>query len=299
MKLNVIVPARNEGQNIPFFYGRAKAALESIPSLEWNIVFVNNSSEDDSLDRMFELHEADPRVKIITLARNFGYPAALVAGLSAVEGDYYAIVDVDCEDPPELLVDFYKAILDGAQLAYGERSNRDEPWLVTFGRKLFYLANKGVADSEIVMWMGEFSMMTRQVRAALLVPRTAFVSVRAEMGDVGFRRVAIPYLRAKRTYGETHYNFLRMTLYAIESIMSGTTFPLRLVSYLAVFVGLAFPAYVLVTGLPKVDMAAAAAIAALYYLVITIPLVALYLARVYKNVVRRPLFVIDQTRSSL
>ena len=85
MKLNVIVPARNEGQNIPFFYGRAKAALESIPSLEWNIVFVNNSSEDDSLDRMFELHEADPRVKIITLARNFGYPAALVAGLSAVE----------------------------------------------------------------------------------------------------------------------------------------------------------------------------------------------------------------------
>ena len=299
MKLNVIVPARNEGQNIPFFYGRAKAALESIPSLEWNIVFVNNSSEDDSLDRMFELHEADPRVKIITLARNFGYPAALVAGLSAVEGDYYAIVDVDCEDPPELLEDFYKAILDGAQLAYGERSNRDEPWLVTFGRKLFYLANKGVADSEIVMWMGEFSMMPRQVRDALLVPRTAFVSVRAEMGYVGFRRVAIPYLRAKRTYGETHYNFLRMTLYAIESIMSGTTFPLRLVSYLAVFVGLAFPAYVLVTGLPKVDMAAAAAIAALYYLVITIPLVALYLARVYKNVVRRPLFVIDQTRSSL
>jgi hypothetical protein len=119
------------------------------------------------------------------------------------------------------------------------------------------------------------------------------------MGYVGFRRVAIPYLRAKRTYGETHYNFLRMTLYAIESIMSGTTFPLRLVSYLAVFVGLAFPAYVLVTGLPKVDMAAAAAIATLYYLVITIPLVALYLARVYKNVVRRPLFVIDQTRSSL
>ena len=186
MKLNVIVPARNEGQNIPFFYERAKAALEAIPSLEWNIVFVNNSSEDDSLDRMFELHEADPRVKIITLARNFGYPAALVAGLSTVEGDYYAIVDVDCEDPPELLVDFYKAILDGAQLAYGERSNRDEPWLVTFGRKLFYLANKGVADSEIVMWMGEFSMMTRQVRDALLVPKTAFVSVRAEMGYVGF-----------------------------------------------------------------------------------------------------------------
>ena len=299
MKLNVIVPARNEGPNIPFFYGRAKTALESIPGLEWNIVFVNNASDDDSLDRMFELHEADPRVKIITLARNFGYAAALVAGLSSVDGDYYAIVDVDCEDPPELLVDFYKAIQNGAELAYGERSNRDEPWLVTFGRKLFYLANKGVADSEIVMWMGEFSMMTRQVRDALLVPKTAFMSVRAEMGYVGFRREAIPYLRAKRTYGKTHYNFLRMTLYAIASILSGTTFPLRFVSYLGVFVGLAFPAYMLVVGLPKEDIAAAAAIVALYYLVITIPLVAIYLTRVYKNVVHRPLFVIDQTRTSL
>jgi glycosyltransferase involved in cell wall biosynthesis len=299
MKLNVIVPARNEGLNIPYFYGRAKAALESIPDLEWNIVFVNNASEDDSLDRMREVHAADPRVKVITLSRDFGYHGALVAGLSSVEGDYYAIVDVDCEDPPELLVDFYNAIQGGAELAYGVRSNRDEPKLVTFGRKLFYLANKGVADSEIVMWMGEFSMMTRQVRDALLVPNTVFMSVRSEMGYVGFRRAGLPYQRAKRKYGETHYSFLTMTLYAIEAILSGTTFPLRLVSYLAVFIGLAFPVYVGFMRPTPAGLAAAAAVVALYYLVMTVPLVSLYLARVYKNVVQRPFYVIDKSRTWL
>lgn len=300
MTLHVIVPARNERQNVPYFYGRARQALGSIPRLDWHIVFVNNASEDGTLDEMLDLRAADPRVKIITLSRNFGYHAALVAGLSSVESDLYAIVDVDCEDPPELLVDFHKAIQGGVEIAYGERSQRDEPRSITFGRKLFYIANRAVADdSDIVMWMGEFSMFTRQVRDAVLAPKTTFVSLRAEMGYVGFPRAGIPYLRAKRKYGHTHYNLWRMTLYAIVSILSGTTFPLRLVLYVAALVGVGFPIYVGVRGLTGARAAVAAAFASLYFLVISIPLISLYLARVYKNVVHRPVFIIDKTRSRL
>jgi glycosyltransferase involved in cell wall biosynthesis len=299
MKLNVIVPSYNESQNVPYFYGRARQTLESIQGLDWNLVFINNSSEDDTLEQVMKLRSADPRVKIITLSRNFGYHAALVAGLSALDGDLYAIVDVDCEDPPELLVDFHQAIQNGAQIAYGDRSNRDEPKLITFGRKLFYLANKRVADSEIVMWMGEFSMFTRQVRDAILFPKTTFISVRAEMGYVGFKRVAIPYLRAKRKYGETHYNLWRMAVYATLSILSGTTFPLRLVLYLAAALALGFPIYVWAMQLTPVGVVMAAALACLYFVVATIPLISLYLARVYKNIVHRPVFVIDRTRTCL
>jgi polyisoprenyl-phosphate glycosyltransferase len=297
--LNVIVPAFNERQNIPFFYERARLTLERLSGVDWNIVFVNNASEDGSLAEMMRLRAVDPRVKFITLSRNFGYHGALLAGLSSVDGDYYAMVDVDCEDPPELLVDFYKAITEGAQVVYGIRSNRDEPAVLTFGRKLFYLANRGVADSEIVMWMGEFSMMTKQVRDAVLAPKTTFVSIRAEMGYVGFHRVGIPYLRAKRTYGETHYNLRRMTIYAIASILSGTTFPLRLVAYLAAFVAVGFPLAVWATGLSAAGATAAAAVTSLYFLVMTIPLIGLYLARTYKNVVRRPVFIVDLSRSCL
>lgn len=299
MKLNVIVPSYNESQNVPYFYGRARQALESIAGLDWNLVFINNSSEDDTLDQVMKLRSCDPRVKIITLSRNFGYHAALVAGLSSLEGDLYAIVDVDCEDPPELLVDFHQAIQDGTQIAYGDRSNRDEPKLITFGRRLFYLANKRVADSEIVMWMGEFSMFTRQVRDAILFPKTTFISVRAEMGYVGFKRVAIPYLRAKRKYGETHYNLWRMAVYATLSILSGTTFPLRLVLYLAAALAFGFPIYVWAMQLTPAGIVMAAALACLYFVVATIPLISLYLARVYKNIVHRPVFVIDRTRTCL
>ena len=297
--LHVIVPARNERLNVPFFYERARNALDTLGDLDWRIVFVNNASEDDTLERMLELRAVDPRIKIITLSRDFGYHAALVAGLSSVESDCYAIVDVDCEDPPELLVDFFGAIQGGAQIAYGIRSNRQEPWAITLGRKLFYIANRRVADSEIVMWMGEFSMFTKQVRDAVLAAKTTFVSLRAEMGHVGFSRAGFPYLRAKRKHGETHYNLWRMTVYAIASILSGTTFPLRLVLYVAVAVGVGFPVYVRAMRLTAAGTAVAAAVVALYFLVITIPLISLYLARTYKNVVGRPVFVIDKTRTHL
>src|SRR5262245_55191741 len=192
-RLTVIVPAHNEEQNVPYFYGRVRTALDSLTDVDSSILFINNSSTDGTLDAVCRLRETDPRVKVITLSRNFGYHAGLVAGLSSVESDYYAIVDVDCEDPPELLAEFYRAIAGGAQVAYGIRSKRDEPGLITLGRKLFYVANRRVADSEIVMWMGEFAMFTRQVRDAVLTPRTTFVSVRAELGYVGFRRVGIEY----------------------------------------------------------------------------------------------------------
>lgn len=298
-RLHVIVPARNELQNVPYFYERARTALETLSDVDWSIVFVNNASEDGTLDRVLELRESDPRVKVITLSRDFGYHAALVAGLSSVESDYYAIVDVDCEDPPELLVDFFRAIQQGAQIAYGVRSNRDEPGWITFGRKLFYLANRRVADSEIVMWMGEFSMFTRQVRDAVLAAKTTFVSLRAEMGHVGFTRAGLPYLRAKRKYGQTHYNLWRMTVYAIASILSGTTFPLRLVLYMAALVGVGFPIYVKTMRLTAAGVLVSASVVMLYFLIITIPLISLYLARTYKNVVGRPTFVIDHTRTRL
>jgi glycosyltransferase involved in cell wall biosynthesis len=298
-RLHVIVPARNELQNVPYFYERVRVAFEALSEVDWSVVFVNNASEDGTLERVLQLRESDSRVKVITLSRDFGYHGALVAGLSSVESDYYAIVDVDCEDPPELLVDFFRAIQKGPEIAYGVRSKRDEPWLITFGRKLFYIANRRVADSEIVMWMGEFSMFTKQVRDAVLATKTTFVSIRAEMGYVGFPRVGLPYQRAKRTYGQTHYNLWRMTVYAILSILSGTTFPLRLVSYVAVLVGVAFPIFVLTMDLSAADVMVSASVTMLYYLVITIPLISLYLARTYKNVAARPVFVIDQTRTHL
>jgi len=300
MKLSVIVAVHNESLNIQPFYERARRVLDSLSGLEtWEVVFVNDASEDDSLAEILKLRAVDPRVKVITLSRRFGYHSVLVAGLSKVESDLYAMVDVDCEDPPELLAKFYEAIQGGADVAYGVRSNREEPGLITFMRKVFYYANKWIADSEIVVWMAEFAMITRQVRDAILTPRTTYPFLRAEIGYAGFKRAGISYFRAKRAHGESHYNIFKMTRFAVAGILSSSTFLLRFVMYIAVFVGLLFPLCVYVVGLSMDQAAKLAIVFSFYFLVVTMPIIALYLARTYKNGVDRPVFIIDKRQTFL
>lgn len=300
MKLSVIVPVHNESKSIVPFYERARGVLDLLQGIrEWTIFFINDASEDDSLEQILKLREGDPRVSVITLSRRFGYHAVLTAGLATAAGDLYAMIDVDCEDPPELLTRFYEAIQGGAQVAYGIRSNREEPRAIIFMRKLFYLANKRIADSEIVMWMAEFAMITRQVRDAIIAPHTTYPFLRAELGYVGFKRVGIPYFRAKRTQGHSHYSLWRMTRFAVAGILSSSTFFLRLVLYLAALLGAAYPLIVLAFGLSGEAAAHLALILTFYFLLLSVPIIALYLARTYKNGVARPVFVIDRTRTCL
>jgi dolichol-phosphate mannosyltransferase len=223
----------------------------------------------------------------------------LLAGLSIVAADRYAMIDVDCEDPPELLRDFHAALEGGADVAYGIRSNRVEPAPVTFFRRLFYYLNRGIADSDIVLWMAEFAMISRQVRDAILAPHTTYVLLRAELGYVGFVRVGIPYVRGVRTSGKTHYNFLNMTRFAVSGFLASSTFPLRLILYVAVVAGPAFPLVVLLTGLGPASVAALASVATFYFALVALSTIALYLARTYKNGVARPVFIVDKNRTHL
>jgi len=296
--LAVIVPVHNEIGNIEPFYARTRAVLESLP-VTWKIVFVNDGSTDGSLERMRELRARDDRVKIISLSRNFGYHSVLYAGLSLVEADRYTMVDVDCEDPPELLRDFHAAIEGGADIAYGIRSNRDEPGSVTFFRRIFYYLNRSIADSDIVLWMAEFAMITRQVRDLVLVPKTTYLFLRAEIAYAGFSRVGIPYRRAARTSGKTHYNLFNMTRFAVSGFLAGSTFPLRLILYLAVVVAIVFPLVVALGGLGSAGAGALASIATFYFALFALSTMALYLARTYKNGVGRPTFIVDRGKTYL
>lgn len=300
MKLSVIIAVHNESLNIRPFYARAKKVLDSLAPLDaWELVFVNDASEDDSLAEILKLRGEDQRVKVVTLSRRFGYHSVLVAGLSQVDSDLYAMVDVDCEDPPELLAQFFDAIQGGVDVAYGIRSNREEPRVITLMRKLFYYANRLIGDSEIVIWMAEFAMITRQVRDAILTPQTTSPFLRAEIGYAGFKRAGVAYFRAKRSHGKSHYNILRMTRFAVAGILSSSTFLLRFVLYAAVFLALLFPACVLLGELTMDQAAKLAMVLLFYFLVLTMPIIALYLARTYKNGVARPVFIVDKKQTFL
>ncbi len=300
MKLAVIVPVYNERENIPLFYARAKPVLDAMAGVDaWALVFVNDGSQDGSFGAIQALRAADERVKVISLSRNFGYHSVLVAGLSQVESDLYAIIDVDGEDPPELLANFYQAIREGYAVAYGIRSNRDEPSVITFYRKLFYAIIRRIADAEMVEWMAEFVMFTRPVRQAVLAPRTTYPFLRAEIGYVGFKRIGIPYRRGKRMRGVSHYNLMRMTRFAIGGILSSSTFPLRFVLYSAIALAVAAPAAVW-GGRLGADQAVGLIVAlGFYFILMSVSMISLYLARTYKNLVGRPVFVIDHEQTQL
>jgi glycosyltransferase involved in cell wall biosynthesis len=236
---------------------------------------------------------------VATLSRNFGYHAALIAGLSSADADLYAIVDVDGEDPPELLEKFHAALEGGAQTAYGIRSDRPEaPWLVFF-RWLFYFINSRIADGPTRLWMAEFSMFTRAVRDAVLSNKTTFPFLRAELAFVGLRLEGVPYARRPRRYGRTHYNFFKLALFAVGGFLASSTFPLRLAFYSAAAFGAFYALLWAVLGLSLVEAGALASVMSFLYLLLTVPLLALYLARTYKNVTARPVFILDQGRSRL
>ena len=297
--LAVVVPVHNELGNLKPFYERTRAVLEKMTAVSWQMVFVNDGSTDGSLERICELRAGDDRVKVISLSRNFGYHAVLLAGLSLVPADLYAMIDVDCEDPPELLLEFFNAIEGGADIAYGIRSNRVEPGPVTFFRRIFYYLNKWIADSDIVVWMAEFAMLTRQVRDVILAPHTTYIFLRAEIGYAGFVRVGVPYVRAARTSGKTHYNLWNMTRFAVSGFLAGSTFPLRLILYVATIIGFLFPLVVVIAGLGPGSVASLASVATFYFALLALSTIALYLARTYKNGVARPVFIVDKNKTYL
>lgn len=297
--LTVIVPVHNEEANVDMFYQRLFPVVSALDVEDWEILFMNNASTDRTLDKILALREAEPRVKVITLTRNFGLQASLMCGLTSRESDLYAIVDVDCEDPPELLEQFYREIQAGAHTAYGIRSRRDEAsWLTSF-RWLFYWINRQIADFPVMLWMAEFVMITRTVRDAVVANKSAFPFVRSEIGYAGLKAVGIPYFRASRKHGLSHVNFRGMVEFAMRGFLTSSTFPLRVTVYLS---ALLLAAYVVAVLSFRMSLAQASDLAVLLgaaYLLATVPVLSVYLARTYKNTQARPLFIVDPEKTRL
>lgn len=301
IELAVIVPLHNEAESINYFFNRIRTTLVGIEDLtNWQVFFINDGSTDNSLDKLKELRKHDKRVNIISLARSFGYQNALQAGLKNVTAKYYSIIDVDCEDPPELLEEFYHSIKhEDIEIAYGIRSNREEPSWIIFFRKMFYKINKLIADNEIVMWMAEFSMFTHNVKMVILSPRNTFLFLRNEMAYVGLKRKGFNYLRAKRKFGKTHYNFFRMTMFAIAGFLTSSTFPLRMIFYLGFFIGIILPLIWILFEIEFETIANVSVVILLYYSIICLSIISLYLARTYQNIINRPVYVIDTQQTFL
>lgn len=295
-RLTIVCPVYNEEKVVPLFFDRVVPVINELSDrYKVELLFVNNASTDGTYKAIQGLRQDNDFIYVITLSRNVGYQRSLECGLRNARGDIITFIDVDCEDPPEMLLEFVKYYEHGYDIVYGERVDREEMRPIKALRKIFYHVVQRVADEDIILYMAEFSLITAEVRDAVVDDHNSFPFIRSSISRVGFRRVGIPYKRHRRIAGETHYNIFGMTIFAIAGILSSSTLPLRLPIYL-------LPLWLLVTaGLGAAQIATGSPwfllsnlLVACFYLGWTAAFTALYVARTYKNGLGRANYVIHQ-----
>ena len=305
--VTVVCPVFNEEKSVPLFYERLLLALKDIDArVRFEFLFMNNRSTDRTLPILKELQAKDPRIRYVTLSRNFGYQASITAGMRHASGDAVLNIDVDCEDPPEMIPKFIERWLAGADVVYGLRDKREEFVLMHLGRKLFYRVTRMISDHEIVLDMAEFFLVDARVRDYVLSSASTFPFVRGQVGYVGFQRVGIPYKRERRLVGETHYNLLGAARFGIAGILSSSTLALRIVAYVGVISFLANTGFALWLALagdsagltPPLRMILGAFAFQTGWMLLALGAIGLYLARVYKDSIGLPVYVVDDRLSS-
>jgi len=299
--LTILCPVYNEEPVIPLFYERIHPVLVKLSErYSVDLVFLNNASTDGTLAEIEKVRKAWPATYVLTMSRNVGYHASLACGLRSATGDILVVIDVDCEDPPEMILQFAEKYEQGYDIVYGERVDREEAVFFKSARKLFYRLLYVVADEEIILDMAEFSLFTKEVRDAIADENTSFPFLRASIGRVGFRRAALPFKRRMRIAGNTHYNLMGMLMFAIGGILSASTLFLRLPIFLLPFCLIALTGL----GIAYIETHSlwflfAGFLMFAAYVGGTLAFTALYVARTYKNGLHRPNAFINHSRSIL
>jgi dolichol-phosphate mannosyltransferase len=223
----------------------------------------------------------------------------VLCGLSNTDSDAYVVIDADCEDPPELITTFVSKWEEGYDIVYGQRAIRPENHAIVAARRLFYRLTHLIADWEFIIDMAEFSLFSDRVRRQVLRHRSTFPFVRSDLAFAGFRRHGIPYAREPRRFGETHYNLIRMTKFAIGGILSASTFPLRAIAYFGFPLAAVDLVYAFVALFGYRAGLTSIAILNLAFVVTSLAFLAMYIARIAKDVIGRPVFVIDAEQTHL
>ncbi|SFH26929.1 glycosyltransferase family 2 protein [Pseudomonas sp. NFACC45] len=302
LALSLVIPVFNEVQSIDLFIARVDRvfANESLVSLE--LVFVNDGSVDETLVLLLERQRTDPRIRIVDLSRNFGKEAALSAGLQAARGQAVVPIDVDLQDPPEVILQMIAHWRDGAEVVLGHRINRDsDSWAKQVSANGFYRLHNKIADHQLPENVGDFRLMDRCVVDALQSLPESRRFMKGLFAWVGFRTTVVDYVRPERAAGESKFNGWRLWNFALEGITSFSTEPLRIWTYLGLSVSLvsfSFAVFIVLrTLISGVDLPGYASLmVAVTFLgglqLIGIGVLGEYLGRTYIESKRRPVFLV-------
>lgn len=230
--VSVVVPCWNEQEVLGETSRRLVSTLEQI-GLKFEVIYVDDGSVDLTPEILRELAGHDERVRVVRLSRNFGHQLAITAGLEHASGDAVVVIDADLQDPPEVIPEFVRKWMEGYDVAYGVRAERDgETALKLWTAKAFYRLIDRLSDTRIPADTGDFRLMDRRVVDALLAMPERDRFVRGMVSWLGFSQVGVPYHRAARTAGVTKFSLFRMLRFAMDGIFSFSIVPLRLATWM-------------------------------------------------------------------
>jgi glycosyltransferase involved in cell wall biosynthesis len=302
--LSIVVPVFNEEEAVPLFISSITPFLDRCTP-DWEVVFVNDGSRDATWSVIQAAAAADPRVRGVSFARNFGKEAALTAGLAETRGQAIVPMDVDLQDPPELVVEFFRIWRAGeADTVFGRRVSRGaDTWLKRQTAGGFYKLFNRIASHRIEENVGDFRLMDRKVVDAVLALPEKNRFMKGLFSWVGFRSVGVPYERPERSVGTTKFNYWKLWNFALDGITGFSTLPLRVWTYVGVAVGcvaFAFAVWVLVRTLiwgPDTPGYASLMIVVLFLggvQLVSLGVIGEYLGRLYTEVKGRPLYIIAE-----
>lgn len=302
--LSVVIPMYNESGGLDVLFERVVPVLENM-TREWEIICVNDGSRDGTLSQLKARHAREPRIKILSLSRNFGKEAALSAGLSHAFGQAVIPMDADLQDPPELINEMVAKWKEGYKVVLAtRRTRRGESWFKRGSAWAFYKLMGSVMSVRLPHNTGDFRLMDQQVVAVmrLLPERTRFM--KGLFAWVGFTTAQIHYDRPARAAGSPAQSFGKLWRLAKDGIFSFTTLPLRFTTYLGIVISIAAFSYaawlILRTLMFGVDVPGYASIMAAVLCLGGVQLVCLgilgeYVGRIYRETKQRPLFVVEET----
>jgi len=234
-RISVVVPCYNEQDNIINMYNRLKNTLDKITN-NYEIIYINNGSYDDSESIFRQLSEKDKNVTVLTFSRNFGSQSAYTAGMEYATGDCVVCIDGDIQDPPELIEEMVEKWLERYHVVYGIRKKREGSILRRIGYKLFYRIFKKLSYIDIPLDAGDFALIDRSVLDVMnfLPERNRFL--RGLRAWTGFKQTGIEYTRLERKAGKTTNSFVDNIRWAIMGVVSFSYRPLEMISYLAALV---------------------------------------------------------------
>lgn len=247
MKLSIVVPCYNEEETIRPFLVATKQVESQMPDLSFEYIFIDDGSKDKTLAVLEEVGQTYPNVGYLSFSRNFGKEAALLAGLEHASGDLVTVMDVDLQDPPELLIDMYAKIQEGYDVVGTRRKDRaGEPPIRSFFSRMFYVLINKVSDTEMVDGARDFRLMTRQVVDSILELREVNRFSKGLFSWVGYKTTYLSFENRERVAGETSWNFFSLFKYSIEGIVNFSDVLLNLAtvggffSFISSIVGIVF-----------------------------------------------------------